>query len=77
MAKKNQHVVPHENGWAVRREGSKKVTRKARTQQEAIEIARQIARNQGVEVVTHRPDGTFRDRDSYGHDPPVPKDSRH
>ena len=39
MTKKNQHVVPHEGGWAVRKEGSKKVTRKTRTQQEAIEVA--------------------------------------
>lgn len=77
MTKKNQHVVPHGNDWAVRGEGNKKVTRITRTQREAIEIARQIARNQGSEVVIHRPDGTIRDKDSYGRDPNPPKDTKH
>jgi uncharacterized protein YdaT len=77
MTKKNQHVVPHEDGWAVRREGSEKVTRTTRTQKEAIDIARQIAQNQGSEVVTHRPNGRIRDKDSYGHDPHPPKDKKH
>jgi len=77
MAKKNQHVVPHKDGWAVRKDGSKKVTRKTRTQQESIEIGRQIAQNQGTELVIHRRDGTIRDKDSYGHDPHPPKDTKH
>jgi len=77
MTKKNQHVVPHKDGWAVRKEGSKKVTRKTRTQQESIEIGRQIAQNQGTELVIHRPDGTIRDKDSYGNDPHPPKDRKH
>jgi len=77
MAKKNQHVVPHDNGWAVRGEGNKKVTRITRTQKEAVEVARQIAQNQHSEVVIHRPDGTIRDKDSYGHDPHPPKDTKH
>ena len=77
MTKKNQHVVPHEGSWAVRREGSEKVTRITRTQKEAIEIARQIAQNQGSEVVIHRPNGRIRDKDSYGHDPHPPKDRKH
>ena len=77
MSKKNQHVVPHGDRWAVRREGNKKVTQTTRTQKEAINIARQIARDQGSEVVIHRPDGTIRDRDSYGRDPHPPKDKKH
>jgi uncharacterized protein YdaT len=77
MTKRNQHVVPHGDGWAVRKEGSKRVTRKTRTQKEASKIARRIAQNQGTEVVIHRPDGTIRDRDSYGNDPHPPKDTKH
>ena len=77
MTRKNQHVVPRGDNWAVRGEGNKKITRITRTQREAIEIARQIARNQGSEVVIHRPDGTIRDKDSYGHDPNPPKDTKH
>ena len=77
MAKKNQHVVPHGDNWAVRGEGNKRVTRVTRTQEEAIDIASQIARNQGEEVVIHRKDGTIRDKDSYGNDPCPPKDQKH
>ena len=77
MAKKDQHVVPHDGGWAVRGAGNKKVTRRTRTQKEAIDIARQIAQNQGSEVVIHRRGGTIRDKDSYGHDPHPPKDTKH
>ena len=35
--KKNQHVVPHSSGWAVKGEGNKKATRITKTQKEAIE----------------------------------------
>lgn len=77
MSKKNQHVVPHKGRWAVRGEGNRRVTRVAKTQRDAIDIAQQIARNQGSEVVIHRPDGTIRDRDSYGNDPHPPKDRKH
>lgn len=65
MSKKNQRVVPHKGGWAVFGEGNKKATRVTRTQQEALRIARQIARNQGTQVVIYRGDGTIRDTESY------------
>lgn len=73
---KNQHVVPYKNKWAVRGEGNKKVTSPHATQAEAIPKARKIAINQRSEVVIHRPDGTIRDKDSYGKDPCPPKDKR-
>lgn len=75
--KKNQHVVPHENKWAVKGEGNEKYTSFHDTQKEAIEKAREIAINQESEVVIHRPDGTIRDKDSYGNDPCPPKDKKH
>lgn len=65
---KNQHVVPHEGGWAVRGEGNSRVTSIHRTQAEAQAAAREIAINQRSEVVIHRPDGRIRDKDSYGND---------
>ncbi|WP_367280921.1 DUF2188 domain-containing protein, partial [uncultured Alistipes sp.] len=40
---------------------------------EAIDIAREIARNQESELLIHRPNGQIRDRDSYGNDPYPPK----
>lgn len=74
---KDQHVVPHEGGWAIRREGSQRATSVHRTQAEAAERAREIATNQGSEVVIHRRDGRIRDSDSYGNDPNPPKDRKH
>jgi hypothetical protein len=74
---KNQHVVPHNGSWGVRGAGNSKVTAKAPTQAEAIQIARTIAINQGSEVVIHRPNGQIRDSDSYGNDPSSVKDTVH
>jgi len=70
---KNQHVVPHNGKWAVRGEGNKKITSTHDTQEEARKEARKIAINQESEVVIHRPDGTIRDKDSYGNDDYPPK----
>lgn len=70
---KNQHVVPNGNEWGVRGEGNDNLTRIAPTQAQAIEIARQIAINQGTELFIHRPDGTIRERNSYGNDSYPPK----
>lgn len=77
MSKKNQHVVPNGKDWAVKGEGNEKATAIVDTQAEAIKIAREIAINQKSEVVIHRPDGTIRDKDSYGNDPNPPKDKKH
>lgn len=70
---KNQHVVPHNGAWGVLGEGNEKVSRVVDTQSKAIEIAREIARNQSSELIIHRPNGQIRDRDSYGNDPYPPK----
>ena len=70
---RNQHVVPHAGQWAVRGAGNQRVTQITRTQREAIDIAREIARNQESELLIHRPNGQIRDRDSYGNDPYPPK----
>jgi len=74
MAKgKNQHVVPHNGGWAVRGEGNSRVTSTHQTQREAANAARSIAVNQQSELFIHRPNGQIRDRNSYGNDPFPPR----
>lgn len=73
---KNQHVVPYDGGWAVRGEGNERATSIHGTQAEAIEAAREIARNQRSELIIHRTDGRIRDRDSYGNDPFPPRAPR-
>ena len=75
--KKNQHVVPKGDEWAVKGEGNNKATRVVDTQAEAIKIAREIAINQESELVIHGKDGKIRDKDSYGNDPCPPKDKKH
>ena len=70
---KNQHVVKHSEGWAVKGAGNKKATRVAETQKEAIEIAKQIAMHQHAEMLIHGRNGRIRDRDSYGNDDFPPK----
>ena len=78
MGKKNHfHVVRREGDWAVRREGSKRVSSIHPTQGTAIGQARNQAIREKGEVVIHRPDGTIRDKDSYGNDPHPPKDKKH
>jgi hypothetical protein len=74
MAKRsNLHVVQRNDGWGVRREGNSRDSIQARTQQEAIDLAQQTARNEGGEVIIHGRNGQIRDRDSYGNDPHPPK----
>jgi len=74
---KNQHVVPVGTQWGVRGEGNSRLTKITSTQGEAINTARDIAKNKKPEVVIHRKDGRIRDKDSYGNDPHPPKDKRH
>ena len=64
--KGDQHVVPHDDAWAVRGEGNSRVTSVHDSQQEAIDVAREIARNQGGELIIHGRDGRIRRRDSSG-----------
>jgi uncharacterized protein YdaT len=74
---KNQHVVPHQDGWGVKGEGNSKASSVHKTQNAAIDAARDIARNQKSEVVIHGRDGKIRDKDSYEKDPNPPKDKKH
>lgn len=74
MAKgRNQHVVPHEDGWAVKPEGGQRASSVHGTQREAIDRARQISQHQDSEILIHGRDGRIRERDSHGRDPFPPK----
>ncbi len=73
MAGRNQHVVPHAAGWAVKGAGASKATSVHGTQYEAIEAARGIAQNQQSEMLIHGRNGQIRERDSFGNDPFPPK----
>ncbi len=70
---KNQHVVPHKPGWAVRGAGNTRVTSIHETQQQAIDSARAISRHQQSELLIHGRDGKIREKDSHGADHYPPK----
>jgi len=70
----NQHVVSRPNHeWAVLGEKNSKDTSRHPTQQDAFEAAREIAINQGSEVIIHGQDGKIRERNTYGKDPFPPR----
>lgn len=71
---KNQWVVKHSDKWAVRGEGNKRVTKVTDTQKEAIDLAKEIAKNQESELIIQGRDGKIRSKDSYGNDPFPPRD---
>ena len=74
---KNQHVVPNDGGWGIRGEGNSRLTTITPTKEQAVDLAREIARNQHSELVIHGRDGRIQDKDSYGNDPCPPRDRKH
>lgn len=73
MARESRHVVPHGNGWGIRKAGASKVSGTFETQQAAIDKAREVARREGAELYVHGRDGRVRERSSYGTDRYPPK----
>ena len=69
----SRHVVKRGARWAVVGEGSSRDTSVHDTQAEAMKRAREIAINQGSEVVIHSQDGKIRDKNSYCNDPFPPR----
>src|SRR6266568_3267439 len=55
-----QHIVPQNGRWAVRGRGRDRATSVHRTQAEAIEAAKKIARDRHSQVVIHGRDGHIR-----------------
>ena len=71
--KKNQHVVPVGNEWGIRGAGNSRLTGIFNNQSDAIDSAREIAINQGTELIIHGRNGQIRERNSYGDDPFPPR----
>ncbi|MET0644718.1 MAG: DUF2188 domain-containing protein [Candidatus Binatia bacterium] len=68
MANKGQHVIPSGGKWSVRKAGASRASHTFATQGEAIQVAKEIAKNQGTELYIHGTNGRIRDRVSYGSD---------
>lgn len=60
------HTVRTDDGWANKREGSDRVSKRFRTKAEAEQAGRSTARREGAEHVSHKADGTIGERRSYG-----------
>lgn len=73
---KNQHVVPHPKGWAVKGEGNSRATSVHQLKTEAVQAGREIAIKQKSENVIHGRNGRIQDKDSYGNDPCPPRDRK-
>jgi len=63
------HTVRTDDGWINRTEGSSRGFGPAPTKAGAEAIGREAAERRGVEQISHRVDGTFGERGSYGNDP--------
>lgn len=66
MAAKNQHVMPHPKGWAIKGEGNKNVSKVMSTQKLAIAEAKKIARKSKSKVLIYGKDGKIRREFNYG-----------
>ncbi len=69
MSKKNIHVTPRPEGWAVKIEGNEKASKVLDTQKQAIHYGKEIAKSNASELIIHGTDGKIRQKDSYGNDP--------
>ena len=68
------HVIPHDRGWAVRREGAARASGVYDTKAAALRHAKDIARGRTYgQVVVHRKDGRIESQYSYEHNPYPPK----
>lgn len=63
--KKNQHVLPRDNEWIVKRAGSDRASKTFNTQIQATHYAKSVAQNQGTSVFVHGSDGRIKDRRDY------------
>jgi hypothetical protein len=69
----NQHVLPRSDGWAVKKAGASRDTRIFEKQSQAIEYAKDVAKNNKSELFIHSRDGRIRERNTYGNDPVPPR----
>lgn len=72
-AKRNQHVVPQDDQWAVKGAKAERATELFDNKSDAVNRAREIAQNQKTELIVHDQKGRIQYKDSHGNDPYPPK----
>ena len=70
MTRDTHRVMPHEDGWQVKRDGGQRASHVTETKAEAEKLGREISRNQETELQVHNRDGKIGSSDSHGNDPP-------
>jgi hypothetical protein len=65
MARKNQYVIRHPEGWAVKGEGNSRATRVFVRQWEAINFGVEVVKNQRSILIICNRKGVERDRKDY------------
>lgn len=65
MLDKNEHVVPHQDGWAVKSQDAEQPSDIFTTKDEAVNRAKEIAKNKGSHLIIHKQDGTIEEQRSY------------
>jgi hypothetical protein len=74
LARDTHRIMPHKDGWQVKRDGGQRASRVAPTKAEAEKLGRAISRSQETELQVHGKDGAIQRSDSHGNDPNPPKD---
>lgn len=68
------HVTKGQDGtWRVQQPDNQRASAIRNTQAEAKVVAREIAKNQGLEMVIHGVDGKIREKNTYRKDPFPPR----
>jgi len=63
------HLVPHDEGWAIRKENAKRNLSLHDTKREALDAGRDVAQaHEPSRLVVHKADGTIQTSYSYGED---------
>ena len=71
--KRNVHVTPKGKNWAVKSAGSSRPAIVTTTQNEAINIGKNMSKNRESELLVHGRNGRIRQKNSYGKDPFPPR----
>lgn len=71
MAKLKTHHVVHnpKGGWDVKKGGSDKASKHFDKKDDAVDVGREISKNQKTEFFIHGKNGQIQKRDSHGNDP--------
>ena len=74
MSRDTHRIMPHEDGWQVKRDGGERASHVTGTKAEAETLGRTISRNQETELQVHGRNGRIQRSDSHGRDPNPPRD---